>query len=295
LTVVAHLVLSHANPPQVLRLVRTLRELAPESPVLVHHNPARTQLDARPLGATMVDAAPVDWGRRSQLEALLRGMATALRSADFDWLAVLSGQDYPVRHPAAVAEDLGACGYDGFAEGHLVLPRGRDGDDFARRYFMAWRPVPEPGPRVRRAIGAARPLLGLRDLPSGPMLGRRVRTPFGPAIPCRRGADWLTLSRRAVQVVVDAERAHPRLHRHFLRTLLPTEAYAHTVLHAHGGLRLSGDVRRYTAWAPGAPHPRLLGVDDLDAMTGSGADFARKFDASVDEQALDELDRRLRG
>lgn len=293
MTVVAYLVLSHTRPEQVLRLVRTLRELSPASPVLVHHNPQHTQLDARSLGATMVDAAPVEWGRRSQLEALLRGLGTALRGPAFDWLTVVSGQDYPVRHPATVAAELAACGYDGFAEGHLVRPPDRDGDEFGRRYFMAWRPIREPGRPARRAIAAARPLLALRDMPTGPMLGRRVRTPFSAAVPCRRGADWLTLTRRAVGVVAGAARTHPGLHRHFLRTLMPTEAYAHTVLHAHG-LRLSADLRRFTVWTPGAASPRLLGMDDLDAISRSRADFARKFDQSVDWRVLDELDRRLR-
>jgi hypothetical protein len=296
---VAYLVLSHTLPEQVLRLVRTLRELSPASPVLVHHNPRFTQLDATPLGARMVDPLPVvEWGRRSQLEMLLRGLATALRTADWDWLTVVSGQDYPVRPPAAVADELAATPYDGFVEGHLVAPppwRRDGGDDWARRYFYAWREVPEPGPLLRRAVTAARPLLALRDLPSGTMVGRRTRTPFGPAVPCRRGADWLTLSRRCVGIVVDAARSQPRLHEHFVRRgLISTEAYAHTVLHAHGGLRLSGDVRRFTAWEPGSAHPRLLRVDDLDAMTGSGADFARKFDESIDSEVLLMLDRRLR-
>jgi hypothetical protein len=296
---VAYLVLSHTLPEQVLRLVRTLRDLSPDSPVLVHHNPRFTQLDATPLGATMVDPLPVvDWGRRSQLEMLLRGLATALRTADWDWLTVVSGQDYPVRPPAAIARDLAATAYDGFVEGHLVAPpswRRDGGDDWARRYFYAWREVPEPGPLLRRAVTAARPLLTLRDLPSGVMLGHRARTPFGAAVPCRRGADWLTLTRRCAGIVVDAATTRPRLHDHFLRrALISTEAYAQTVLHAHGGLRLSGDVRRFTAWDAGSAHPRLLRLGDLDAMTGSGADFARKFDHTADRRVLDELDRVLR-
>ncbi|MEA2294738.1 MAG: hypothetical protein QOE86_2377 [Solirubrobacteraceae bacterium] len=298
MTTVAYLVTSHTLPEQVLRLVRTIRELSPASPVLVHHDPRRTRVDASPLGATMVEPLPaVDWGRASQLDMLLRGLATALRSARFDWLTVLSGQDYPVRPLEAIERDLATTSYDGFVEGQLVEPPSwrRDGrDEFARRYFYAWTGVPEPGPLPRRAIAAARPLVALRDLPSGPVLGRRARTPFGPALPCRRGADWLTLSRRCVEIVDAAARERPGLHAYFRRTLIATEAYPHTVLHAHGGLRLSGDVRRFTAWEPGSAHPRVLRRSDLDAMLGSGADIARKFDATVDAGVLDELDRALR-
>jgi hypothetical protein len=88
---------------------------------------------------------------------------------------------------------------------------------------------------------------------------------------------------------------HPRLHHHFRdRGIIPTEAYPHTVLHAHGGLRLSGDIRRFTAWEPGSAHPRVLRAADLEAMLASGADMARKFDVTVDAAVLDELDRLLR-
>ena len=117
-------------------------------------------------------------------------------------------------------------------------------------------------------------------MPWGTLLGVRHR---GPGVPVRRGADWLTLSRRAVEVVTRGE-----LVGHYRRTVLPTESLPHTALHA-AGLPLSGDTRRYTAWAPGAAHPALLGSDDLDAILASGADFARKF--APDDPVLDELDR----
>jgi hypothetical protein len=114
------------------------------------------------------------------------------------------------------------------------------------------------------------------------LLGLRA----APGVPVRRGGDWLTLSRRAVEVVA---RDRPRLLAHFRRTILPTEAYPHSVLYAEPGLVLSGDTRRFSSWTPGAAHPDTLGLDDLDRV--AGADFARKFE---DPRVLDELDRRLR-
>ncbi len=301
MTTVAYLVASHALPGQVLRLVRTIRTLSPAAPVLVHHDPRGAPLDAAALRALgrvwLVPAAPVEWGRGSQLDMLLRCLAFALREAEFDWLTTLSGQDYPARPLEAAERDLAATEYDGFVEGHEVPPppwRRDGGDEFARRYHYAWRRVPEPGRRARRAVAAARPLLALREYPSGAvLLGRRARTPFTPARPCRRGSDWLTLSRRCVELVDRAAREEPRLLAHFRRTLMPTEAFPHTVLHGHGGLRLSGDGRRHMAWPAGDPHPRLLRTADLDAVLASGTDFARKFDATADPAVLDELDRAL--
>ncbi len=51
-------------------------------------------------------------------------------------------------------------------------------------------------------------------------------------------------------------------------------------------LRLSGTNRRYSVWDnPHLTGPRMLGMQDLDAMVGSGGDFARKFDATLDGAA----------
>jgi hypothetical protein len=42
---VVYCVVSHANPPQILRLVRTIRASSPESFILVHHDYNNAYLD----------------------------------------------------------------------------------------------------------------------------------------------------------------------------------------------------------------------------------------------------------
>lgn len=157
--------------------------------------------------------------------------------------------------------------------------------------FYRYRSIRNPGAVLRRAIASARPALLLRDMPWGVALGRRCAAPFSPALSCRRGADWLSLSRRSVEVVVRAARTMPELMHHYRRTVLPTESFPHTVLHAEPALRLSGDMRRFTSWPSRSAHPALLTVADLDRILSSGADFARKFDLTLDRIVVDELDR----
>jgi hypothetical protein len=280
-----YVVLSHQHPEQVLRLVRTLRRGSPDATIVLHHDDRRVSVDEAALRALdvvrVLPPTPVGWGAASQLEALLRGLRAA---AGCDWVTVLSGQDYPLRPLAEIERAWRESGVDAFAEGSPVDPppwsRGA-ADEFARRYFYRYVPVRPPGLRLRRAIAAARPVLTLREMPWGHLLGVRRR---GPGLPVRRGADWLTLSRRAVEVVLGA----PGLVRYYRRTVLPTESLPHTALYA-SGLRLSGDTRRFSLWTPGAEHPALLDRSHLDAMLGSGADFARKF--PPDAPVLDDLDR----
>ena len=183
-------------------------------------------------------------------------------------------------------------------EGHEVAPPGWTrgaGDEFARRYFYRYRTIREPRASMRRALAASRPLLVLRDMPWGVLLGRRCATPFSAALPCRRGSDWLSLSRRSVEAVAGAARSRPDLLRHYERTISPTESFPQTVLHAAPGLRLSADTRRFTSWTPGAQHPEVLRSADLERILASGSDFARKFDVTVDRAVMDELDRVVLG
>ncbi len=46
----------------------------------------------------------------------------------------------------------------------------------------------------------------------------------------------------------------------------------------------------YISW-DAVPGPKILGMEDLDAMLASGKAFARKFDVDVDAAVLDRLDR----
>jgi hypothetical protein len=290
----------------VLRLVRALRAGSPDGQVVIHHDARRTRLDAaavRALGAHQIEPpTPVAWGEESQLAMHLRGLAWTLRRFDFDWLSFVSGQDYPVRPLGAIEAELAAASCDGFLERALVTPpaRSRDApvDEFAARYFYTWRRL--PGRRawrpagVRRLVAAARPAVLLRDMPTGPRLGLPARSPpFSAGWSCHRGADWYTLSRRAVEAVVAFVRDRPDVVRYYQRTLIATESFVHTVLHNDESLEVVPATRRFSSWSADRSHPDTLGTTDLERILSSGADFARKFDVTVDRAVLDALDRHL--
>ena len=271
---VAYLVMSYVGP--VERLVATLRAGSPDAVIAVHHDPR-----VLPLGevdAIRIEPRPIAWGHGSQLLAVLHGLRELRDRAD--WFVLLSGQDYPVRPLAEI--EAGLRGADAFIQIAPVAPltwrRGR-ADEFARRYRMRWRPA---STHVTTLAARADPLAHVRTLPHGTYLGLRAAPPLPPF----HGSDWFTLSRRAVDAVLAAPRD---VLDHFLHTIVPTEAFVHTVL-ADSGLRVNPDNRRYVRFEPNSPNPRVLTRDDLDAALASGADFARKFD---DPAVLDEIDRRL--
>lgn len=281
---VAYLVLSYRRPELVRRLVRTLRAGSPGAIVAVHHDDRRCALG--PVDALRIEPPwPIEWGHGSQLAAVLGCLRRLHERTDFGWLVLLSGQDYPIRPLAHIEAELAGADVDAFIQTAPVAPlRLRRGasDEFARRYRHRWRPVSE---RVAALAARADPLLQVRRLPSGAFAGLPAR----PPLPVHHGSDWFTLSRRAVEAVLAAP---PAVADHFLHTIVPTEAFFHSVLAADPTLRLANDNRRYAAFDPPASaNPRVLGLADLDAALSSGGDFARKFD---DLAVLEEIDRRLR-
>jgi Core-2/I-Branching enzyme len=277
---VAYLILSYLHPELVQRLVGTLRAGSPDAVIAVHHDDRRCALGD--VDALRIPPQPIEWGHGSQLAAVLRAMSWVRKRAEFDWLVLLSGQDYPIRPVPEIEASLAAAEVDAFIQTTAVPPlRLRRGqvDEFALRYRYRWRPLPE---RLVAPLARADPLVQVRRLPSGAYVGFPARPRLEPF----HGSDWFTLSRRAVDAVLDAP---PAVADHFLHTIVPTEAFVHTVL-THSGLRLTSDNRRYAAFADDAANPRVLGAADLDAVLGSGGDFARKFD---DLAVIDEIDRRI--
>lgn len=299
---VAYLITSYKLPDQVLRLASILRKGSPDAWIVVHHDDRSCSLDPvglQPLGVRLIKPpSAVAWGEFSQLAMVLRCLTWLLTHADFDWLALISGQDYPVRPVADIERSLDVADLDAFiGTDRCERPAFRRTiDQFAIRYHYRWRRIPftVPAPLVR-AAAKGRPFLSSRVLPTGTWLGiPALHSPFGSELICHCGPDWFTLSRTAVEAVDRFVRARPGVLDFYRRTLIPTESFVHTVLANDSSLRLSSDDRRYRVFdANHRTGPRVLRSQDLQSILASGADFARKFDETIDGAVLDEIDRRV--
>jgi hypothetical protein len=290
---VAYVVLSHRNPPQVLRLVRVLTE-GPSAQVLVRHDGRRSTLAPAAIaaagGEAIEDHIEVEWARWSHLELILGCLREARRRLDPDWTLILSGQDYPLRPMAAIEADLGRSQSDARlgAVREVETSRPAGDDEFYLRCRYRHFARPSALPDMPRSL---RPLIYTRDVPS--LVGIRR---LGPApLPFYASADWLTLGRRALQTLLEAG-SDRRLMRHFRRVAVPSESFFASVLLGDHELTVEHDHRRFARFSRlGAPHPDTLSSADLDGVLASGADFARKFDTELDSEVLDRLDERRRG
>lgn len=300
----AFLITSHRLPQQVVRLASILRRGSPSSSITIHHDSRSSSLDRAELAALGVDLVDppsvADWGRFSHLAMVLRCVRWLNERRDFDWLVLISGQDYPIRPVAEIERSLAEASgeLDAFIETN-PCPRpglGAPPSEFACRYHYRWRRLPpRVPPALARAASRAVPLALLREMPSGTWLGvPSLRSPFDDELVCHFGSDWFTLSRSAVQAVDDFARRRADVLDYYRGTLIPTESFFQTALANDATLRLSGDHGRYLVFdPPRSTGPRALRLDDVEQMLSSGANFARKFDVTVDARVLDEIDRRV--
>ena len=289
----AYVVISHRNPGQVLRLVGALAE-GSAARVLVSHDSRRSPLGASDIeragGRATGDRIEMEWGGFSHVELIVRCLREAAERYDPDWVVMLSGQDYPLRPLDDIEADLGRSRADGLlgAVREVERRRPRAGDD---EFFLRCRYR-----HYTRAHGfphlprAARPVVYARDLPR--LVG--VRRPLPAPLAFHASSDWFTLGRRAIGVALDAS-ADRRLMRHFRRVAVPSESFFASVLLNRPELTIEFDHRRFASFSGlGVPHPDTLTSADFERIVSSGADFARKFDVSVDGAVLDRLDERRR-
>ena len=304
-----YLVLSHGDPEQALRLLQTLRRASPSSALFMHHDAKAGRLPddrIRALGVSLVEPRiRVFWGTYSLLESILVAIRQILASGDFQWLVILSGQDYPIRPLAQIEADLLGSPYDAF-----VRATASDGAGYAYRYEMqyfmlprwaSFRGLPHRVDKLlvaaREAVNARSGWLRIQPRPRGlpTMLGvRSMRHPFTQGLTSYKGSTWMNLSQQAARAVIECGDQRPELLNHYRRTFMPDESYLQTVLFNAQGLRILNDHKRFTAWDPShLAHPLTLGMQHFDAMRQSGQDFARKFDPAFDAGVLDRIDREI--
>lgn len=274
---IAYVILAHQLPEQLVRLVRRLN--TPNALFLIHINRRSDDAVLDTARAALVELDNVVFLRRHKLYwgafGHVRATIEALdeldrRSAQVDYVALMTGQDYPIKPASVIERALAESGGRSFMA-YDRLPGGwQDG----MKRFTHWH---------SRRIGVPR---GWHL--SVPM---RRRLPQG-LVPYGGSAYWW-LSREAVDYVRRYVAEHPGYPRFFKRVDVPDEMFFHTIV-MNSPLRDSvvNDELRHVDWTRD-PLPAIFGAGDLETLRRSPKLFARKFDATFDAEILDLIDSEL--
>lgn len=276
---VAYIILAHQLPEQLVRLVQRLH--SPRALFLIHinrrsddtiHRAARSGLAGLD-NVVFLRRHKLYWGAFGHVSATMEGLDELhRRSAEFDYVALLTGQDYPIKPVATIERTLAESGGRSFMA-HDRLPGGWE--DGMRR-ITHWH---------SRRIGVPRgwhlelPLR--RELPQG-------LVPYG-------GSSYWWLSREAIEYIRGFVVDEPRVYRFFRHVDIPDEILFHTIL-MNSPLRASivNDELRHVDWTR-TPMPAIFRADDLETLRRSPKLMARKFDATLDSEIIDLIDRELLG
>jgi hypothetical protein len=290
----AYLVLAHTDVQQCARLTRAL--LAdPEAHVFLHVD-TKSQLDFS--GVLSLEPArvhwvarryKVTWGGFNMVRATWAAIEQALNStAGFDYLVLLSGLDYPIRHPQAIRDYLRSRPYRQHINRVDVRASPEHYLKVASHYDFrdAWLPFPFLDKVLRKACSLAlRPLK--RSLPAGMVC---------------TGSSWWAITDECARYVLDVARTQPAYEKFFKFVLASDEYYFHTVIQNSKFAAEAAPLTPYQGrgmWRTANLHvidpslARTYILADYAEVMASGKSFVRKVTSAASGPLLDKIDQTL--
>ncbi len=315
---IAFLILNHREPTQLLRLVSTLKAELPDAPVVIHNDRFKVDVQGSLIAGfhdthVLTSDWPISWGNFSCVASVWRSMDWMTRNLQFDWLILLSCQDYPIKPLAPLKQFLSATNSDAFLAATPIgkLASRSDRRDRRRRYLYQYRPARQASEkgffsaRRRRwlrdhsgllidVFNNVQPYLQIYKFPDHMpwRVGRRaLHNPFARQAACWFGSHWLSLSSRAVNYVVSYVQEHPDYSHYYRNTIIPEESATPTLVCNAPGFHVNPRELHYVRWSnPHSGHPDTFVTRDLPELLAAREYFARKFDMATDSTILDRLD-----
>lgn len=277
---IAVLILAHANPAQVRRLVAHLEA---DFDVFVHLD---KRSDIRVVdfeGFTrtrVIKKVKATWGSLGIVRATLALLALASAGPGYDRYVLISGQDVPLKNNADIAEffsrhlDTDFVDSNPFTQAEQSrLTRISRFHFFPRRTFS--KSLTTVAADISRRLDALISLVGFQ---------RSMEYHF------RWGSQWMDLTSETVDQVMRLVRSHKGFLKRFRFTFCPDEVFFQTAIESCGRTDLSlASPKRYIDWKSGPEHPRVIREEDLGMVEASDMLFARKCDTSIDSNLVERL------
>ncbi|MDY6902828.1 MAG: beta-1,6-N-acetylglucosaminyltransferase [Cyanobacteriota bacterium] len=299
-----YLILSHKNPKQIYRLIRTIKTASPDCHIILSHDPRNCDVDVSRLEkipGVYVQFATADRGDFSLVQNYFSAVDWLLKNnIDFDWLIKLSAQDYPTQPISEIEYYLSKTQYDGFmeyfkvfsSESHWSMKEG------SGRYLYRYRKFPLPLPswllstlKVTRIVNHLQNFLRI-DFEYGLRFGFRPKAIFNRNFQCYGGLFFTILSKKCINYLYSFYHNNPHIVDYYKETLIPEESLIQTILINSKKFKFYNECKHYIDFSNSIHgHPKILTENDYDAMTQENYFFARKFDLNLNSRIFDILDQ----
>ena len=283
-----YLIMAHKNPPQVARLVKAIH--CEQATVFVHID-AKCALsgfveELHRLGKPRVQfirsRVEVRYsGGFSQALAVLRALPEVFTACGtFDYLILLSGQDYPIKDNQCIVDHFRKADEREF----LCHAPMTGGNAWRLRRVVKYHfndLIPRPEPLARLMCKVVNRILPTRKFPAG-------YTPYW-------GCTYWRMTHACARYVMDFAEGNRSFVNFFRYSLCADECLIPTIImHSPFARKVISDDLTYADWPSGQFHPKTLGAEDFEKLTRTEKLFARKFDAVSDSKVLDLIDGHLR-
>lgn len=277
------LIASHENPEQLGRLIKTLQH--PDINIYVHID-RKSSIDLNSIPGQfrcIRNRTEIIWSSFRQVDLVWNSLVEIFREeGDFDYLAFISGQDYPLYSTARLLTEIEKMNGQ---EMIGTVPLNNTGWKkamvrFERYYFGCYsKPVRSAGRLLTFTCDSLR---FKRHFPAG-------LAPYA-------GSAWWTLSSGCLQFVLHYLETHKKFVSFMKKTLYPDEMIIQTIImNSPYKDHVTNNNFRYIEWPEikGNAHPKILTMADFEKIRNSGMHFARKFDIRIDYSILDMIDEKM--
>jgi hypothetical protein len=277
---IAHLIMVHKNAEQVERLLSALRH--EDADYYIHLDLKANMADYSYLAALprvffITNRISARWASFRFVEAIVGSVREALASGQhYDFINLLSGQDYPIKPIESIHKALSQQVGSSFMS---VEPEGSPWWHGAIQRVEKYHSVYFEFKGQYQLQRLANVLLPKRRFPL-------PYTLYGSA-----DGSWWTISADCAKYLVRFMEEHPEI-RKFGRFTWGSDEFMIATILMNSPLKktIINENYRYIDWSAGGANPKVLALDDADALARSPKWFARKFDVTYDTKILDYVD-----
>lgn len=273
----AHLILAHAQPKQLERLINRLQHS--DAHIYIHLDQKANfdnfeYLQAIPNVFFITKRTKIYWGTYSLVQATLDGMQQIIKTGiTYSHINLLSAQDYPLKSADEIALFFKANKSKSFMDSPIIGAEWKDGVYRVENYNFG--DYHFPGHYL------------LQYLVNVSRIKKKTPHDFKPY----GRSQWLTITPACAGYVINYLNLYPEIKRYFRMSFAPDEFIFQTIL-GNSPLKrtLVNDNLRYINFPVGNLHPTTLRINDAKILTTCGKLYARKFDPALDNVILNYLD-----
>lgn len=280
----AALILVHRYPEQAAELISTLLS-HPQVQVIVHVD-AKAQSCFETLQSQFKENSRVEfikprykvfWGSYQQIQATYALLQAAEKSKS-DYAVLLSGQDFPIKPISEFIDFLKSANYKNFVVNFALPDRQWEGGGLQRLQYFHFDSEKHPWliRKFTAVIHRVQNLLGYKRSISEGLYG---------------GSNWFNLNAHAIKAVCNYVESNRHFLKQFKYSRCADEIFLQSVLARVTDISTfeNADLRMID-WSSGPEFPHIWRGEDYERLVSAEHKFfARKFDASIDQEILTKL------